>query len=247
MLIEVEGAPARVDALPRPARGRGAAAGARSRRSTSRGRARAASAASGSSSRSAAASRAALVAADLATCADCLAELLDPGDRRHRYPFTNCTNCGPRFTIVTGRPLRPPADDDGRVRDVRRAAGPSTRIRATAASTPSPTPAPSAARGSACSTPRAAGRTATAGPRPDRGGGAAAARGRDRRGQGHRRLPPRLPSPATSARSPRCARASTARTKPFALMAPTLDAARELVELTAGRGGAAHRPASGRS
>jgi hydrogenase maturation protein HypF len=49
-------------------------------------------------------SRRALVAADTATCADCLAELADPGDRRHGYPFINCTNCGPRFTIVTDVP-----------------------------------------------------------------------------------------------------------------------------------------------
>jgi hydrogenase maturation protein HypF len=44
------------------------------------------------------------VSPDVATCADCLAELLAPGDRRHRYPFLNCTNCGPRLTIVTGAP-----------------------------------------------------------------------------------------------------------------------------------------------
>jgi hydrogenase maturation protein HypF len=45
-----------------------------------------------------------LVSADTATCAECLAELADPGDRRFGYPFINCTNCGPRFTIVRDVP-----------------------------------------------------------------------------------------------------------------------------------------------
>ncbi|HJT57458.1 MAG TPA: carbamoyltransferase HypF [Ktedonobacteraceae bacterium] len=50
------------------------------------------------------AERNALISPDTATCDDCLYELFDPQDRRFGYPFTNCTNCGPRFTIVQDVP-----------------------------------------------------------------------------------------------------------------------------------------------
>jgi len=49
-----------------------------------------------------------LVLPDMATCGKCLAEVLDPRDRRYLYPFTNCTDCGPRFTIVEGLPYDRP-------------------------------------------------------------------------------------------------------------------------------------------
>ena len=129
-----------------------------------------------------------LASPDVAMCADCAAEQRDPADRRYRHAFVNCTNCGPRFTIIASLPYDRAATTMAGVRDVRRLRA---RIR----------------RSGRPAVPRAAGLlpelradAALPGRRRRRharrvgaaAGPAAAARRRRPRGQGHRRLPPGL-------------------------------------------------------
>ncbi len=170
----------------------------------------------------------ALVLPDIATCPDCLREMRDPGNRRFRYPFTNCTNCGPRFTIIQALPYdRPNTTMAGF--PMCEACGRSITIRGTGASTRSRTRARRAARISSCGMPMVrAWRFATrrcARPGSESCGGAiVAVKGLG----GFHLVVDARNDPAVQ----RLRQAKAREEKPFALMFPSLDAVRAACEVT---------------
>ena len=188
---------------------RGAAAGRGRARAQSSARAPRRARASRSSRARGGGAADAPVAPDAATCDACLRRAARSRRPPLPLPVRQLHRLRPALHDRARRPLRPRAHDDGRLRDVRGVPGRVRRPGWTAASTPQPNACPDC--GPRARLLDARGRRRR-GRRRGRGGRGGAARRPDRRGQGPRRLPPRVPRRRRARPSPRCARASTART-----------------------------------
>ena len=92
----------------------------------------------------------ALISPDAGTCDACWRDFGDPANRRFGYPFTNCTHCGPRYTIIEDIPYDRPNTTMTAIHHVRGLPQRNTKTLSTAASTPSPTPALFAGRRCVC-------------------------------------------------------------------------------------------------
>ena len=160
-----------------------------------------------------------LASPDVAMCADCAAEQRDPANRRYRHAFVNCTNCGPRFTIIAVAALRPRRPPRWRASRCAPSARANTPTPPTGASTPSRSAARTAGRRCATATATVASTDGEIGAARGPGSCCATAASSRSRASADTTWPA---TPATSAAVAELRRRKRRGDKPFAVMVPDL-------------------------